>query len=140
MKILVIDGQGGGMGRSLVERLRQTLPTAEIIAAGTNATATANMLKAGASMGATGENAVIYNCAHTDVIVGPIGIVLANALLGEISPAMACAVSSSGAQLVLIPAAKCHTRIAGLDEKPLTRYLEDAVRLVEEISARTAAR
>lgn len=140
MRILVIDGQGGGMGRSLVERLRQALPEAEIIAAGTNATATASMLKAGASMGATGENAVIYNCAHADVIVGPIGIILANALLGEISPSMACAVSSSGAQLVLIPAAKCHTRIAGLDEKPLTRYLEDAVRLVAELSNHPAAK
>ncbi|RPF49014.1 uncharacterized protein DUF3842 [Hydrogenoanaerobacterium saccharovorans] len=130
MKIVVIDGQGGGMGRSIVERLRTELPNAEIIAAGTNATATSSMLKAGASVGATGENAVVYNCAHSDIIIGPIGIILANAMLGEITPAMACAVATSNAKVVLIPVAKCHAHIVGIEEKPMSRYIEEAIGIV----------
>ena len=89
MRVVIIDGQGGGMGRALTERLRAASPEAEIVAVGTNVLATAAMLKAGASAGATGENAVRVNCRRADVIAGPIGIVLADALLGEITPEMA---------------------------------------------------
>lgn len=91
MRIIVIDGQGGGIGRSLMEKLRAELPEAELVAVGTNSAATANMMRAGANVGATGENAVVFNCARTDVIVGPLGIILADAMLGEITPRMACA-------------------------------------------------
>ena len=94
MRIIVIDGQGGGIGRSLTEKLRAELPEAELVAVGTNSAATANMMRAGANVGATGENAVVFNCARTDVIVGPLGIILADAMLGEITPRMACAVAS----------------------------------------------
>lgn len=133
-RIVVIDGQGGGIGKALVEQLRDALPESEIVAAGTNSLATTAMLKAGASMGATGENAVLYNCAHADIIVGPLGIVLANAMLGEITPRMAAAAADSNAQLVLVPVFKCRSHIAGLAEKPLAQYIEDAVHAVRQLA------
>ncbi|NLG05202.1 MAG: DUF3842 family protein [Clostridia bacterium] len=92
MKIVVIDGQGGNVGKLLIERLKNKFEDAQIIAVGTNSIATANMLKAGVRQGATGENATIVNCRDADYIVGPIGIVIADSLLGEITPAMAVAV------------------------------------------------
>ena len=131
MRILVVDGQGGGIGRSIVERLRAELPGEEVLAVGTNSAATSNMMRAGATAGATGENALIYNAARADVIVGPVGIILANAILGEISPAMAAAVSGSAARKVLIPSAKCNLYLAGQQEQTLTRYLEEAVEAVK---------
>ncbi|MGI5856830.1 MAG: DUF3842 family protein [Candidatus Merdivicinus sp.] len=133
MKILIIDGQGGGIGRMLIEQLRAALPDAFLIAAGANSAATSAMLKAGASAGATGENAVVYNCGRADVITGPAGILLANAMFGEISPAMARAVSESACPKVLIPVQKCHLQMAGVAELPLARYLEDAVARISAI-------
>ncbi len=127
MKVLVIDGQGGGVGRVLVEQLKTARPDLEITAVGTNALATAAMLKAGAGAGATGENAVKYNCARTDVIAGPIGLIFPNSLLGEITVQMAAAVSCSDAHKVLIPHAKFHAKIVGLQEKPLSQYIAEAV-------------
>ena len=103
MRIMVMDGQGGGVGRSLLEALKERFPEAELIAVGTNATATANMMKSGVTSGATGENAVVYNSKRADVIVGPVGIVMADAMLGEITPTMAAAVASNDAKLILIP-------------------------------------
>ena len=102
-KVLVIDGQGGGLGRQLVSALAAACPEAELTAVGTNSLAANAMLKAGASRAATGENAVVVNCRRADVIVGPIGIVIADALLGEITPAMAAAVCQCGAKRVLVP-------------------------------------
>jgi hypothetical protein len=129
VEILVIDGQGGGMGKALIERLRLRLPDVHIVAAGTNAMATAAMLKAGAHVGATGENAICVNAAKADIIIGPIGIVLADSMFGELTPAMARAVGQSGALRVLIPVSRCCTIVAGVEEKPAGRYLDDAVEM-----------
>lgn len=128
--ILVIDGQGGGIGRSLVELLKTAYPQEEIGVVGANAIATANMVKAGPSFAVTGENGVIYNSSLADVIVGPIGIALANAMHGEITPAMAMAVSSSRAKLVLVPMNHCHAYICGIEEKRITDYLTEAVTII----------
>ena len=133
MKIIVIDAQGGGIGRSLVAGLRQANVCSEIIAAGTNAIASSNMLKAGANAGASGENAIVYNarrCTEKDIIAGPIGIILANSMHGEISPAMAEAVSESDAVKVLIPSNKCPLYVAGIVQKPLPEYIDDAIQKI----------
>ena len=127
MKGLVIDGQGGGIGRALVERLRARLPEAEVIAVGANAIATSAMLRAGATSGATGENAVRVCAREADVIAGPIGIVLKDAMMGEITGEMACAVAASPARRVLIPVQRCSTCVAGTEDVPLQRLLDDAV-------------
>lgn len=125
--ILVIDGQGGGIGRSLIELLKKTYPEQEIGVVGTNAVATANMVKAGPSFAVTGENGVVYNSSMADIIVGPIGIALANAMHGEITPAMANAISSSRAHLILVPMNHCHAYVCGIEEKRITEYLNEAV-------------
>ncbi|PWM35413.1 MAG: DUF3842 domain-containing protein [Clostridiales bacterium] len=127
MRLVVIDGQGGGMGRSLIEQARADFKDLEIIAVGTNALATGAMLRAGANAGATGESAVLYNCRRADVIMGPIGIALPYSILGEISPAMAEAVCLSEAKKILLPVSKCNVRIVGIMEKPMARYVEDAI-------------
>ena len=131
MRIMVMDGQGGGVGRSLIEALAAKYPGAELVAVGTNATATANMMKGGTTLGATGENAVIYNSSRVDAIIGPMGIVMANAMLGEITPQMAEAVASSEAKLVLIPMNRCHTVIVGVGNKKLSEYIAEAVDAVK---------
>lgn len=130
MKVLVIDGQGGGIGKSIITRLKSEMLPIEIIAAGTNSLALSSMLKAGADAGATGENAICYNASHCtaqDIITGPVGIIRANAMHGEISPAMALAVSGSEASILLIPSNKCSLSIAGLQEKPLAAYIDEVV-------------
>jgi hypothetical protein len=136
MKILVIDGQGGGLGKNLVECLRKKLPSAEILAMGTNGIATSGMLKAGATNGATGENAICYTCGkltEEDVIVGPIGIVMANAMLGELTPAMAEAVASSSAQRVLVPVNRCRTHVAGGTGLSMEAAIGEAVGIIVRI-------
>lgn len=130
MKIMIMDGQGGGVGRSLVEELRAAYPEAELIAVGTNATATANMMKGGTTLGATGENAVVCNSSRVDVIVGPIGIVMANAMLGEITPKMAEAVASSGARILLLPMSRCNATVMGVESRKLSEYVKEAVERV----------
>lgn len=127
MKLVVIDGQGGGIGRALVERLRGRFPEAEVIAVGANALATAAMLKAGATAGATGENAVRVCATEADVILGPIGIVLKDSMLGEITGDMAAAVASSRAKRILIPVQRCDTRVAGVSALPMQALIDDAV-------------
>ncbi len=122
-----MDGQGGGVGRSLVEALRARYPEAELIAVGTNAAATANMMKGGTVNGATGENAVIYNSARADAILGPIGIVMANAMLGEVTPRMAEAVSSSDAPILLIPMSRCSAQVMGVADRKLADHIKEAV-------------
>ena len=127
MNILVIDGQGGNIGRQLVKMIREALPGAQITAVGTNSIATSSMLKAGADSAATGENAVLVACRRADAILGPIGIVLADALLGEVTPAMAAAVGASDAVRILIPLERCGTLVAGVRELSTAALLEDAV-------------
>ncbi len=136
MKIVVIDGQGGGIGRQLVARLRERLPAAEIFAVGANSVATSAMLKAGASSGATGENAVIVACRRASVIVGPVGIVIADALGGEITPAMAAAVARSDAKRVLIPFNFCDNVIVGVGNYNVAHLVQCAV---DEVTALIAA-
>lgn len=133
MNILVIDGQGGGVGRALVERISMKCRSAEIVAVGTNSSATVNMLKGSNISGATGENAVIYNCQYADVIVGPIGIVMANAMLGEITPKMAEAVSSSRAHIILIPMNRCQTHIVGVGDKKVSEYIDEVIDKILEL-------
>ena len=130
MDILIIDGQGGNLGRQLTKRLKEALPQADITAVGTNSTATENMLKGGADRAATGENAVLVNARRAKVIAGPLGIVIADALLGEVTPAMARAVGQSDAVRVLIPMNRCDTLVAGAADKPMGELIDDAVRQI----------
>lgn len=127
MKITVIDGQGGGLGRMLTEAIISRFPDAELTAVGTNAIATAAMVKSGARRAATGENAAVIAARDADYIVGPIGIVLADALLGEITPRMAVAVGQSRAKRILIPMTKCETSVAGVREMSIAALIEDAL-------------
>ena len=132
-EVLVIDGQGGGLGRQLVSALAAACPEAELTAVGTNSLAANAMLKAGASRAATGENAVVVNCRHADVIVGPIGIVIADALLGEITPAMAAAVCQSGAKRVLVPINHCENYVVGVPDQPVSQLVAAAAQKVKEL-------
>ena len=128
--ILILDGQGGGVGSQLVKLLKPRLTEdCRLLCVGTNVAATAAMLKAGAAQGATGENAVIHNAARADVILGPIGVILANGILGEVSAAMAAAVSGSEAVKILIPSASCGVYVAGVEECRLEEYLRRAADL-----------
>ena len=127
MKIVVIDGQGGRLGKLLVEGVRDRMPQAEIYAIGTNALATASMLKAGADFGATGENPVVRAVMDADGVLGPVGIVVANAILGEVTPAMAEAVGSCRGKKFLIPMNNCGVVVAGVSEQPLSAYVASAV-------------
>ena len=126
MNILVIDGQGGKLGRKLVEAIRKACPAAVITAVGTNSIATQKMNSGCADQLATGENAVIVACRKAQIIVGPFGIAMADAMLGEISPAMANAIASSAAYRVLIPMNLCQTYVAGVTQGS-SAILEDAV-------------
>ena len=125
--ILIIDAQGGGIGRQLVAAVRQELPQARITAVGANGAATAAMLKAGADQGATGENAVAVACRKTDVILGPIGIVIADSMLGEITEKMAAAVAGSHAKRILIPFSHCDNIIVGVSNFNTGALIQSAV-------------
>ncbi len=127
MKVLVIDGQGGGLGRQLVAAVKAGYPDVEVLAVGTNSAATGAMLKAGADMAATGENSVEVACRKADVIMGPVGIVIADSMLGEITPRMAAAVGQSQAWRILIPVNMCDNIVVGIADLPMTKKVESAV-------------
>jgi hypothetical protein len=135
LRIAVVDGQGGGIGKHIMERLRRELPPEELelLALGTNALATSVMLRAGANEGASGENAVVYNAGKVDLIVGPISILLPNAMLGELSPKMAEALASSKARKILLPLSRTEIEIVGLRAVPLPHLIEELVNKVKEI-------
>jgi len=116
MKITIIDGQGGKLGKTIVEQLKKMHPEQELYAIGTNCLATSAMLKAGADYGATGENPCIVNAQDSDIIIGPVGIVVANALLGEITPAIATAIGASKAYKILVPTNRCNHYVVGCNE------------------------
>ena len=130
--VAVIDGQGGGMGRGLVEAVKKKWPQLHVRALGTNSLATAAMLRAGADDGATGENAVVFNAHRADVLLGPIGVLTPNGLLGEVSPAMAAAIGGSEAVKILLPSQRCSIRLAVGEPQPLQFYLDQAMRLLGE--------
>jgi len=137
MRVLIIDGQGGRIGRQLIEVITKKHSDLHITAIGTNSIATSAMLKGGAHDAATGENAVIVACRKADVIIGPLGIVIADSLLGEVSPAMALAVSQADSVRILIPMNRCENLIAGIDSQPLSSLIEDAVCKLERIMSET---
>lgn len=126
-KVLVIDAQGGGIGRQIITGIREKMPDLDITAVGTNSAATSNMLKAGASRAATGENAVVVGCRNADIIIGPIGIAIADAMLGEVTARMAQAVGQSDAERILIPFQHCGSLIVGVNETNTGRLVAEAI-------------
>jgi len=132
MNILVVDGMGGGIGKAVIEHIKDQIPGVEITAVGTNSLATSAMIKAGANYGATGENAIVYNSRKADFIVGAIGIIFANSLHGEISPKMAEAVSSSSAHKILLPIDKCSVTVLGVADKPIQSYMGEIAKIIKE--------
>ena len=139
-RILIIDGQGGRIGSRLVTLLKEQCPHGVLTAVGTNSMATASMIKAGAENAATGENAVVVNARRADVIVGPIGIVIADALLGEITPAMAVAVGQSAAKKILIPVNRCENQVVGVENLPVSDLLNRAVEMIRQLTENTNSR
>ncbi|MDO4543666.1 MAG: DUF3842 family protein [Clostridia bacterium] len=137
MNVLVIDAQGGGIGRQLIAAIKQEVSGAVITAVGTNSAATSAMLKAGADHAATGENAVIVGSKRADVIAGPIGIVIADSLLGEITPKMAVAIGQSGAKRILIPIYHCDNIVVGVSDTSVATLVQDAVSEIKAL-AKTA--
>ena len=133
MKILVIDGQGGNIGRQLVKMICENFPSADVTAVGTNSIATANMLEGGAVTAATGENAAIVGCRKADIIVGPLGIAIADSLGGEVTPKMAVAVGQSDAYRVFIPMSKCGNIVAGVRDASTTALIEDAIEKIRSV-------
>ena len=134
MKIAVIDGKGGGIGCQVVERLKSLRNNdIEIIALGTNSQATSNMLKSGANDGATGENAVVWMSDKVDIIIGPMAIIAANSMMGEISPKMAEAVASSKARKLLLPVSKCNMDIIGLSNYQLKALFDELLEKTKKI-------
>ena len=132
--IAVIDGQGGGIGSTIIRRLRETLAEqVEIVALGTNAMATGAMLKAGANKGASGENAIVQTIKIVDVIIGTTGIVLANSMMGELTPKMAEAIASSTATKCLVPLKMAEVEIIGAPKEPLPHLIDMLIKRVQEI-------
>ncbi len=126
-----MDGQGGGIGRSICQILKQNFDDVFIIGVGTNAAASTNLKKGGADVIATGENAIIYNVTKARIIIGPIGIAFGNSMYGEISPAIAQAISASEAAKYLIPISQCKANIVGVRQSSIGEYLDELVELLK---------
>ena len=133
MNILVIDAQGGGIGKQVVTAIKEKIDGASIVAVGTNSAAIAAMRKAGADFSATGENAVVVNSRKADVIIGPVGIVIADSLWGEITPKMAIAIGQSDAVRILIPVNHCNNVVAGVKDLGITELVKDVVDKLSKI-------
>lgn len=134
MKIAVVDGMGGGIGSQVVERLKSLNNNdIEIIALGTNSQATSNMIKSGAQVGATGENAIFWMCKKVDIIIGPLAIIAANSMMGEISPKMSEAIASSTARKLLLPVSKCNIDVIGLDNLQFKTIFNELTETMKKI-------
>ena len=133
MNILIIDAQGGGIGRQLVSAVKRAFPGETVTAVGTNSLAASAMLKAGADLVATGENAVVVNCRRADVILAPIGVVIADAMLGEITPAMALAAGQSPAKRILLPIGHCDNMVVGTGELSVCQLVQEAVERLKAV-------
>lgn len=132
MNVAVVDGQGGGIGRAIVEKVKKAFPGLNVLALGTNAVATGQMLRAGADEGATGENAIIHNMKHVDIVMGVIGILNANSMMGELTPAMASAIGGSDAYKILLPINRCHIHVVSVEELPVSSHIDNAVDVLRE--------
>lgn len=132
MNVAVVDGQGGGIGRAIVEKVRKAFPDLEITALGTNSAATSQMLKAGATEGATGENAIVHNMKHVDVVMGVIGILNANAMMGELTPAMAAAIGGSHTYKILLPVNRCHIHVVSVKDISLGEHIDNAIKVLAD--------
>ena len=133
MKILIIDGQGGGLGRQLVTAVKEQYPEIEVLAVGTNSAATNAMLRAGADRAATGENSVVVASGQADVIMGPLGMVIADSMLGEITPRMALAVGRSRAKRILVPVSHCDNIVAGTQDISMAQNVQNAVAVLQTL-------
>ncbi len=132
-KIVVIDGQGGRIGAMLIERIKARNPAHGVYAIGSNSIATAAMMRAGADFGATGENPAVVNCRDADIIVGPIGIVIADSMIGEITPAMAVTVGQSPAEKILLPINRCNNTVMGVQEMQLSEMIDLSINRIFDI-------
>jgi hypothetical protein len=133
MVIMVMDGQGGGIGAEIVKGIRQELGIGfEVLALGTNSTATSRMMKAGANKGATGENAIVITSQKADIIMGPLSVIISNSMMGEVTPRMVDAVCSSNAKKILIPLTQENVRIIGIAREPLPHFVNQAVKAIKE--------
>jgi len=132
MQILIIDGHGGGLGAQIVSAIIKNFPNHMVRAVGTNGTATVAMIKAGAKEAATGENAVIVGARDADIIIGPVGIVIADSMLGEITPKMAAAIGQSRAKRLLVPVNQCDTIIVGVPSLPVSKLLQAVIASIDE--------
>ncbi|MBW1729780.1 MAG: DUF3842 family protein [Deltaproteobacteria bacterium] len=134
MRLAIVDGQGGGIGATIIKGLRQVIgQDIEILALGTNSTATSRMMKAGANRGATGENAIVTTCKKVDLIIGPISIIMANSMMGELTPAMASAISSSEARKILLPLSQENVILVGASGEPLPHLVQEAIGRIKEM-------
>ncbi len=136
MNILIIDAQGGGIGRQLISHIKRELPDLYITAVGTNSMATTAMLKAGANQGATGENSVAVACRRADIIIGPIGIIVADSMIGEITPSIANAITQADAERILIPFSNCNTYIAGMSDIHMRKLINAAIDELRNLTSR----